>query len=75
MDIIALHAFAEQIGVRRCWYHAGSRFQHYDITAEQRDRAIQAGAHPVTYRSLPAALKTQAVAIRDSGGGLAKPAQ
>ena len=39
-----LHAFATGIGVKRCWYHSVKRHPHYDITDEQRERAIQAGA-------------------------------
>lgn len=29
-SIDALHDMARELGVRRCWYHAG-RFPHYDV--------------------------------------------
>jgi hypothetical protein len=47
-----LHAFASTIGVRPCWFHRGSKYPHYDITAPQRDTAIAAGARAVTSREL-----------------------
>lgn len=46
-----LHAFAERAGVRRCWFHPGQR-PHYDITEEQRARALDLGAVPVSPRTL-----------------------
>lgn len=47
-----LHAFAAGIGIKRCWFHRGARFAHYDITDSQREQAIAAGAHAVTSREL-----------------------
>lgn len=47
-----LHDFAAAIGVARCWFHAGARRPHYDITAPQRDAALKAGALPVSSREL-----------------------
>lgn len=26
-----LHKMAEQLGIKRCWFHRGSRYPHYDI--------------------------------------------
>ena len=52
-DTIAeLHEFTASIGIKRCWYHSGTRFPHYDITAEQRKNAIEAGAAAVSDREL-----------------------
>lgn len=40
-----LHAFAQQIGLRREWYQDRPRLWHYDITtASKQRRAIRAGA-------------------------------
>ncbi|WP_432263374.1 DUF4031 domain-containing protein [Cupriavidus sp. TMH.W2] len=47
-----LHQFAESIGVKRCWYHRGARHPHYDITTDQREHAIQAGALSIGSREL-----------------------
>ncbi|WP_244797461.1 DUF4031 domain-containing protein [Caballeronia grimmiae] len=52
-----LHDFAHQIGVNRCWFHRGARHPHYDITTEQREAALKAGAHEVTARELLSAAK------------------
>lgn len=48
-DTIAeLHAFAESIGVRRCWFHK----THYDVTAIDKIYAIKFGAIDVSKRRL-----------------------
>ena len=47
-----LHAFATSIGVKRCWYHRGTRHPHYDVTDEQQERALAAGAESVDTRTL-----------------------
>jgi len=26
-----LHVYCKRIGIKRCWFHSGSRFSHYDI--------------------------------------------
>jgi hypothetical protein len=50
-DREALHSFAEEIGVRRCWYHARP-FPHYDLNPENREKAIEGGAGEVSLREL-----------------------
>ena len=48
-----LHQFCAKIDVKRCWFHSSAkRHPHYDITDEQRTRAIEAGALPVDSRAL-----------------------
>lgn len=39
-----LHTFAATIGVKRCWFHRGSRYPHYDVNADKRLEAIASGA-------------------------------
>lgn len=40
-----LHAFAESIGVKRCWFERSRRgVPHYDLNPEARRRAVEAGA-------------------------------
>lgn len=57
-DTVAeLHDFAEQLGINRCWFHRGARHPHYDVTDQQRDMAISAGALAVNSRALLAAAK------------------
>jgi hypothetical protein len=53
-----LHAFASRLGLRRSYFQPGKRrgdgspspHWHYDVTSGKRMRAIQLGAHPVTWR-------------------------
>lgn len=47
-----LHLFASSIGVKPHFFHKKSKYPHYDLTAEQRDVAIGAGAQPVSSREL-----------------------
>lgn len=47
-----LHGFAQAVGINRCWYHAGARHPHYDITETQRATAISNGAIAVSQREL-----------------------
>lgn len=56
LSIKELHAFAERVNIKRCWYH-NRRFPHYDITEPQRLAAIEAGAIPVTSKQLVKILK------------------
>jgi hypothetical protein len=49
---IELHGFAARIGVARCWHHAAKRHPHYDVTDEQREAAIAAGAFAVNPKVL-----------------------
>lgn len=45
-----LHEFCAAQGIARCWFHRGARHPHYDVTAEQREGALQAGALAVSSR-------------------------
>ncbi len=47
-----LHAFAERIGVKRCWYEnpKGLGAPHYDLNPDQRARAVAAGAVEKDFR-------------------------
>ena len=47
-----LHAFCASINIARCWFHNAKGHPHYDVTCQQRDAAIAAGAIPVTAREL-----------------------
>jgi len=43
-SIPELHAFAEKISIKCCWFHKGD---HYDLNSAQRELAVQAGAREV----------------------------
>jgi hypothetical protein len=47
-----LHAFAERIGLKRHFFHAGAKHVHYDLAEELRATALAAGAVEVTSREL-----------------------
>jgi hypothetical protein len=56
-----LHAFADQIGLRREWFQQGSPcgdgspapHWHYDVTTGKRRQALAFGARPVAWRDAP----------------------
>ena len=45
-----LHEFAASLGLNPRSFHRGARHPHYDITAGQRQEAIERGASAVTSR-------------------------
>lgn len=45
-----LHAMAEKLGIKRCWYHAG-KFPHYDIP-KKRYEEISEQCEVVTQREI-----------------------
>ncbi len=52
-DTVAeLHAFAASIGVKPHFFHKSASYLHYDITEEQRTKAIEAGATEVSSKQL-----------------------
>jgi FMN phosphatase YigB (HAD superfamily) len=36
-----LHEMARRLGIKRCWFHAGAKYPHYDIP-KRRVQEIQA---------------------------------
>jgi hypothetical protein len=52
-DLTELHDFARSIGLHRAWFQDKQSGPHYDVTDRLRDRAITAGAHPVSWRDIP----------------------
>lgn len=59
-----LHTFAARAEIKRCWFHATKGAPHYDITQEQRDRAIALGATPVRFRDIRRAVLAAAGEIQ-----------
>lgn len=57
-----LHAFAARIGLKRCWFESG-RHKHYDVTAQQRQAAIEAGALAVRSREVVLACRRLQAAL------------
>lgn len=57
----ALHAYAASIGIKRCWYHSGSKWPHYDIPKGKRATFFQ--EHPevkqVTSREIIRLIKSK----------------
>lgn len=35
-----LHRMAAELGLKRCWFHASSRFPHYDIPKRRIDEVV-----------------------------------
>ena len=51
-SLTELHAFAQQCGIKRCWFHPVRGHPHYDITSDERTWAIEQGAIAVSARVL-----------------------
>lgn len=47
-----LHEFAQEAGINRCWWHSGAKHPHYDITEDQKKKAMALGAVEVSKRDL-----------------------
>jgi hypothetical protein len=83
-DLADLHAMAARIGLRRSWFQAkGWPRDHYDVTDARRERAIAAGAVPVSWREA-GRWRTEAIAAArrppdpdtaQPGGPLTEPAR
>ena len=52
-----LHKMAEQLGIKRCWYHAASAFKHYDIP-KKRVAEVQAKCQVVSPRVILSIVKS-----------------
>lgn len=52
---VALHDFADLIGIKRHWFQDKAMVPHYDLTTAKRSLAIDAGAIPLN-RSQAAAI-------------------
>lgn len=66
-----LHAFAEQLGLRRAWFQERASYPHYDVTASVRGRALQMGALHADRAQLMACcrrLKAELTASRTGSG-------
>lgn len=46
-----LHEMARQLGIKRCWFHAGAKYAHYDIP-KRRIREISAQCTVVSSREI-----------------------
>lgn len=51
-----LHRMADDLGIKRCWFHSGSRFPHYDIPVRRIDD-IRAQCRVVSSRELLSLIK------------------
>lgn len=51
-SIEELHTFAAAQGIARSSFHRGARHPHYDVTDEQREKVLAAGAHAVRPRDI-----------------------
>lgn len=52
-NLDALHAMARKIGLRRDWFQHKDSFAHYDVTANKRRQALEAGAIAIEIGELP----------------------
>lgn len=50
-SIANLHRMAADLGLKKCWYHASAKYQHYDIP-KRRIAEIQARCTVVSPREI-----------------------
>lgn len=55
-SIEGLHKMAAELGIKRCWFHASSRFPHYDIP-KRRIAEIRAKCLVVSSKTILAIVK------------------
>lgn len=55
-----LHRMAEILGIKRCWYHRGASYPHYDIP-KRRIAEIQAKCTVVSPRMILKIMKGESV--------------
>lgn len=41
-----LHAYAQSIGIKRCWFHSSSSYPHYDLPKSMRYKSLFFKQHP-----------------------------
>lgn len=51
-----LHAMAKDLNIKRCWYHSGSNYPHYDIP-KKRIAEIQAKCEIISSSALLTIIK------------------
>jgi hypothetical protein len=51
-----LHTYCARVGIKRCWFHSGSRYPHYDIPKKMRQTVLP-DAKVVTSREITKILK------------------
>ena len=47
-DLTELHEFSQKIGLTREWFHDRPTHPHYDLSPYYRQRALEAGAIPIS---------------------------
>lgn len=65
-SVLELHKYCEAVGIKRCWFHKGSRFPHYDIPKRRRGQEFM-GARVVTSREIVALMKAPCPACSGTG--------
>lgn len=69
-SINELHAFAEQLGLKREWFQDRTMYPHYDVTVNVKERALALGACTGDKRTIimcAKRLKVELVASRRRG--------
>lgn len=51
-SINELHAFAEQLGLKRVWFQDRTMYPHYDVTVKVKKRALALGAYAGNKRTI-----------------------
>lgn len=66
-SINELHAFAEQLGLKREWFQDRTMYPHYDVTVKVKERALALGAYAGDKRTIVTCAKRLKVELIASG--------
>ena len=66
-SINELHAFAEQLGLKREWFQDRTMYPHYDVTLKVKARALALGAYAGDKRTIITCAKRLKVELIASG--------
>lgn len=64
-----LHGFASRLGLKRGWFQDRTRYPHYDVTIQVRERALQLGALDGDRASVVSCSKRLRVELRKARTG------
>jgi hypothetical protein len=64
-----LHRMAEDLGIKRAWFHVGASYPHYDIP-KRRIAEIQAKCTVISPRQLLAIVKGKEMSVKNDNGRL-----
>jgi hypothetical protein len=73
LDLTALHAVAQAIGMKRSWFQDKPAAPHYDLTPSRRAAAIENGAIPLSRADSVAVWKARRAVVASATNAAPAP--